>query len=47
MLAKWAARDEQLILPTSTNPCITRAAGTQGVNAKHFDDSFIQEHRII
>ena len=32
MLAEWAAREEQHILPTSTNPCITRAAGTQGVN---------------
>jgi hypothetical protein len=32
MLAAWAARDEQPILPTSTNPCITRAAGTQGIN---------------
>jgi hypothetical protein len=31
-LAEWAARDEQPILPTSTNPCITRAAGTKGVN---------------
>jgi hypothetical protein len=27
MSAEWAARDEQPILPTSTNPCITRAAG--------------------
>jgi hypothetical protein len=33
MLAEWAARDEQPILLTSTNPCITRAAGTQGVNS--------------
>ena len=32
VLAKWAARDEQLILPTSTNPWITTAAGTQRVN---------------
>jgi hypothetical protein len=32
MSAEWAAGDEQPILPTSTNPCITRAAGTQGVN---------------
>jgi hypothetical protein len=32
MSAEWAARDEQTILPTSTNPCMTRAAGTQGVN---------------
>jgi hypothetical protein len=31
MSAEWTARDEQPILPTSTNPCITRAAGTQGV----------------
>jgi hypothetical protein len=31
MSAEWAARDKQPILPTSTNPCITRAAGTQGV----------------
>jgi hypothetical protein len=29
MSAKWAARDKQPILPTSTNPCIIRAAGTQ------------------
>jgi hypothetical protein len=34
MSAEWAARDEQPILPTSTNPCIKRAAGTQGVNGK-------------
>jgi hypothetical protein len=26
MSAEWAARDEQPILPTSTNPCIPRAA---------------------
>jgi hypothetical protein len=32
MLAEWAARDEQSILPTSTNPCIVRAAGTRGFN---------------
>jgi hypothetical protein len=31
MSAEWAARDEQPILPTSTNPCITRAAGAQRV----------------
>jgi hypothetical protein len=31
MWAEWAARDEQPILLTSTNPCITRGAGTQGV----------------
>jgi hypothetical protein len=31
MSAEWAARDEQPILSISTNPCITRAAGTQGV----------------
>jgi hypothetical protein len=34
MSAEWAARDEQPILPTSTNPCITRAAGTQGVKGQ-------------
>ena len=34
MSAEWAARDEQPILPTSTNPVITRAAGTQGVNTR-------------
>jgi hypothetical protein len=32
MLAERAARDEQPILPISTNTCITRAAGTQRVN---------------
>jgi hypothetical protein len=32
MSSEWAAMDEQPILLTSTNPCITRAAGTQGVN---------------
>jgi hypothetical protein len=32
MLAEWAVRDKQPILPTSTNPCITRAARTQGVS---------------
>ena len=31
MSAEWAARDKQPILQTSTNPCITRAAGTQRV----------------
>ena len=32
MSAEWAARDEQPIVPTSTNPCITGAAGTQRDN---------------
>jgi hypothetical protein len=32
MLAEWAVRDEQPILVTSTNPCITGAAGTQRVD---------------
>ena len=32
MLAEWAAGAEQPILPTSTNPCIAGAAGTQRVN---------------
>ena len=32
MLDIWAASDEQPISLTSTHPCITRAAGTQGVN---------------
>jgi hypothetical protein len=32
MSAELAASDEQPILPTSTNPCITRADGTQGVS---------------
>jgi hypothetical protein len=31
MSAEWAARDEQPILPTSTNLCITRAAGPQRI----------------
>ena len=30
MSAEWVARDEHPILPTSTNPYITRAAGTKG-----------------
>jgi hypothetical protein len=34
MSAEWVAKDEQPILPTSTNPCITRAAGTQGVKVE-------------
>jgi hypothetical protein len=34
MLAEWAARDEQPILLTSSNPCITRAVGTQRVSGK-------------
>jgi hypothetical protein len=38
MSAKWAMRDEQPILPTSTNICITGAAGTQGVNIKRTED---------
>ena len=32
MSAEWAARDEDPILSSSTNPCIPRAGGTQGVN---------------
>ena len=32
MSAEWAVRDEQPILPTSTNPCIPREAGSQRVN---------------
>jgi hypothetical protein len=28
MSTEWGARDEQPILSTSTNPCITRADGT-------------------
>ena len=32
MSAEWAVKDEQPILPTTTNPCITSAAGNQGVN---------------
>jgi hypothetical protein len=32
MSAEWAASEEQPILPTSTNFCITIAAGTQRVN---------------
>jgi hypothetical protein len=35
MSAEWAARDEQPILPTSTNPCIPRAAATQGVKTRN------------
>jgi hypothetical protein len=30
MSTEWDARDEQPILPTSTNFCITKVAGTQG-----------------
>jgi hypothetical protein len=37
MSAKWAARDEQPILPTSTNPCIPREAGNQRVNSVILD----------
>jgi hypothetical protein len=36
MSAELAARDEHPILPTSTNYCITRAAGTLGVNVDEF-----------
>jgi hypothetical protein len=31
MLAEWSVIDEQPILLTYTNACITRAGGTQGV----------------
>ena len=31
--AVWATSDKQPILPASTNSCITRVAGTQGVKA--------------
>ena len=41
---EWAARDEQPILPTSSNPCITRAAGTQGVNIVH---TLIEYHDLM
>jgi hypothetical protein len=33
---EWAEMDDQPILPTSTNPCITRADGTQGVKFANF-----------
>jgi hypothetical protein len=46
MSAEWAVRDEQPILLTSTNPCITRAAGTQGVKASNYFYNDIVANKI-
>jgi hypothetical protein len=42
MSAEWAARPLQPILPTSTNYCIIRAAGTKGVKCgiENFTNNF-------
>jgi hypothetical protein len=42
MSAEWAARDEQPILPTFTNPCIPREAGTQAVKGIIAQRNFIR-----
>ena len=33
MSVEWVVRDEQPILPTSTNACVTESAATQRVNS--------------